>query len=214
MRHAVIPRVGESRTNDEVSVGVGVCLGLDPQQWDPSPQRIRRLALGDRVLPFMKRPTGGTVQFRDVDPGAKVQLLSDADGIDHVPAYRAGDRPGLPITLITPATSRTTSSMFGNIAPASADVHLHPSDAASRGLVSGDRAQITDGRYTIEATVAVDTTLRPGLATMPKGMWRRDGYHGFTANVFAPDHLSDLAGGASFNDARVEVSAIAANVSG
>jgi anaerobic selenocysteine-containing dehydrogenase len=204
---AVIPRVGESRTNDEVSVGVGVRLGLDPQQWDPSPERVRRLALGDRVLPFMKRPTGGTVQFRDVDPGGKVQLRCDADGVDPLPAYRAIDRPDLPITLITPATSRTTSSMFGNIAPASADVHLNPADAAARGLASGDRAQITDGRHTIEAIVAVDTTLRPGLATMPKGMWRRDGHNGFTANVFAPDHLADLAGGASFNDARVEVSA-------
>ena len=210
----VIPRVGESRTNDEVSVGVGIRLGLDPQQWDPSPQRIRRLALGDRVLPFMKRPAGGTVQFRDVDPGAKVQLLSDAEGVDHVPAYRSNDMPGLPITLITPATSRTTSSMFGNIAPASSDVHLHPADAAARGLVSGDRAQITDGRYTLEAIVAIDATLRPGLATMPKGMWRRDGHDGFTANVFAPDHLSDLAGGASFNDARVEVSAAPAILSG
>ncbi|MEP7113358.1 MAG: molybdopterin-dependent oxidoreductase, partial [Ilumatobacteraceae bacterium] len=204
---AVIPRVGESRTNDEVSVGVGICLGLDAQQWDPTPERVRRLALGDRVLPFVKRPLGATVQFRDVDPGGKVQLVSDADGVDRLPAYRAITSPDLPITLITPATSRTTSSMFGNIAPASADVHLHPVDAAARGLVSGDRARITDGRHTIEAIVAVDTALRPGLATMPKGMWCRDGYDGYTANVFAPDHLADLAGGASFNDARVEVTA-------
>ncbi|MEP7201808.1 MAG: molybdopterin-dependent oxidoreductase [Ilumatobacteraceae bacterium] len=204
---AVIPRVGESRTNDEVSVGVGVRLGLDPQLWDPSPERVRRLALGDRVLPFMKRPTGGTVQFRDVDPGAKVQLVYDAEGVDRLPTFRSMDRPDLPITLITPATSRTTSSMFGNLAPASADVHLHPADAEARGLMPGDLARITDGRHSIEAIVAVDATLRPGLATMPKGMWRRDGFKGFTANVFAPDHLADLAGGATFNDARVQVSA-------
>ena len=207
---AVIPRVGESRTNDEVSVGVGIRLGLDPQQWDPSPQRIRRLALGDRVLPLAKRPSGGTVQFRDVDPGGKVQLLCDADGVDPLPTFRPLERPDLPITLITPATSRTTSSMFGNIAPASPDLHLHPVDAEARGLTSGDRASITDGRHTIEAVVAVDSTLRRGVATMPKGMWRRDGHAGFTANVFAPDHLADLAGGASFNDARVEVSAVSA----
>ena len=100
--------------------------------------------------------------------------------------------------------------MFGNIAPASADLHLHPADAMARGLASGDRARVTNGRHTIEAVVAVDVTLRPGLATMPKGMWRRDGHLGFTANVFAPDHLADLAGGASFNDARVEVSAVSA----
>ncbi len=210
---AAIPRVGESRTNDEASVGVGIRLGLDPQQWDPSPQRLRRLALGDRVPPFAKLPTGGTVQFRDVLPAGKVQLVCVADGVDSLPAYRPLDVPDLPITLITPATSRTTSSMFGNIAPASADVHLHPGDAAARGLATGDRARITNGRHTIEATVAIDATLRPGLATMPKGMWRRDGYEGFTANVFAPDHLSDLAGGASFNDARVEVSAVSGGLS-
>ncbi len=105
--------------------------------------------------------------------------------------------PDLPITLITPATSRTTSSMFGNIAPANGDLHLHPTDAASRGLIAGDRATITDGRHTIEATVTIDATLRRGVATMPKGMWRRDGHDGFTANVFAPDHLADLAGGAT-----------------
>ncbi|MEY2580704.1 MAG: hypothetical protein QOE09_553 [Ilumatobacteraceae bacterium] len=206
---AVIPRVGQSRTNDEVSVGIGVRLGLDPVQWDPSPQRVRHLALGDRVLPFMKRPTGLTVQFRDVFPQDRVHLVCDQEGVDPLPAFRALDTPELPLTLITPATSRTTSSMFGNIAPAAADVHLHPDDAAARRLASGDRARITDGRHTIEATVAIDATLRPGLATMPKGMWRRDGHNGFTANVFAPDHLSDLAGGASFNDARVEVSAVA-----
>jgi len=205
---AVIPRVGQSRTNDEVSVGVGIRLGLDPQQWDPDPERIRRLALGGRVLPFRGRPLGGTVQFRDVDPGCKVQLTFDDDGVDRLPMFRPIDAPELPITLITPATSRTTSSMFGNIAPASADLHLNPGDATARGLTAGDLVRITDGRHTIEAILAVDTTLRPGLATMPKGMWGRDGYNGFTANVFAPDHLADLAGGASFNDARIEVSAV------
>jgi anaerobic selenocysteine-containing dehydrogenase len=167
---------------------------------------LRRLALGDRVLPFAKLPTGGTVQFRDVLPAGKVQLVCHADGVDDLPQYRPVEAPDYPLTLITPATSRTTSSMFGNIAPASADVHLHPGDAAARGLATGDRARITNGRHTIEAIVAVDATLRPGLATMPKGMWRGDGHQGFTANVFAPDDLADLAGGATFNDARVEVS--------
>ena len=211
---AVIPRVGQSRTNDEVSFGVGVRLGLDAEQWDPDPQRLRRLALGDRVLPFRTLPEHGTVQFRDVVPVGKVQLVCHADGVDDLPQYRPIEAPDFPLTLITPATSRTTSSMFGNIAPASADVHLHPGDAAARGLATGDRARITNGRHTIEAIVAIDATLRPGLATMPKGMWRGDGHQGFTANVFAPDDLADLAGGATFNDARVEVSPILANVNG
>ncbi len=42
---------------------------------------------------------------------------------------------------------------------------------------------------------------------MPKGLWRRAVGGGLTANAFAPDTLSDLAGGACFNDARVDVRA-------
>ena len=64
---------------------------------------------------------GGIVQFRDVDPGGRVQLVFDADGVDPLACLSGSiELPDLPITLITPATSRTTSSMFGNIAPASA----------------------------------------------------------------------------------------------
>jgi len=40
---------------------------------------------------------------------------------------------------------------------------------------------------------------------MPKGVWSRARDGGLGANAFAPDALSDLAGGATFNDARVEV---------
>lgn len=209
---AVIDRVGQSRTNDEVSTAIGTRLGLDATVWDPDPERVASLALGARSLPFAKREPGTTVQFRDVDPGPghghKARLVVDAPGVDRLPQFRALDTPGRPITLLTPATSRTTSSMFGNVAPASADLRLHPDDAEARGLRTGERARITDGRHTIEATVTVDATLRPGVASMPKGMWRRDGHGGFTANVFAPDHLADLAGGAAFNDARVEVTAL------
>ena len=41
--------------------------------------------------------------------------------------------------------------------------------------------------------------------TSPKGSWCRDFAEGLTANALVPDTLSDLAGGACFNDTRVEV---------
>ena len=46
---------------------------------------------------------------------------------------------------------------------------------------------------------------RPGTAVLPKGLWRRHTLNGFTANALAPDTLTDLGGGACFNDARVQV---------
>jgi anaerobic selenocysteine-containing dehydrogenase len=64
---------------------------------------------------------------------------------------------------------------------------------------------VSNGRVSLTVPVAVDDELRPGVASMPKGLWCSATPEGWTANAFAPDTLSDLAGGARFNDARVEV---------
>jgi hypothetical protein len=44
--------------------------------------------------------------------------------------------------------------------------------------------------------------------SLPKGLWRRSTRNGATATALAPDTLTDLGGGACFNDARVEVSSL------
>jgi anaerobic selenocysteine-containing dehydrogenase len=46
---------------------------------------------------------------------------------------------------------------------------------------------------------------RRGTVVLPKGLWRRSTRNGLTANALAPDTLTDLGGGACFNDARVQV---------
>jgi len=43
---------------------------------------------------------------------------------------------------------------------------------------------------------------------LPKGLWSHNTLNGATANALVPDTLSDLAGGACFNDARVEVAKV------
>jgi hypothetical protein len=44
-----------------------------------------------------------------------------------------------------------------------------------------------------------------GTVSLPKGLWRRHTLNGITANALVPDTLTDLGGGACFNDARVQV---------
>ena len=51
----------------------------------------------------------------------------------------------------------------------------------------------------------VSKNLRPGLAFLPKGLWGRHTRNGFTSNALVSDALTDLGGGATFNDARVQV---------
>jgi hypothetical protein len=43
---------------------------------------------------------------------------------------------------------------------------------------------------------------------LPKGLWRRTTRNGVTGTALVPDTLSDIAGGACFNDARVQVSSL------
>ena len=57
------------------------------------------------------------------------------------------------------------------------------------------------------ATSQVGAWIRPGHVALPKGLWRKHTANGYTANALAPDTLTDLGGGACFNDARVQVEA-------
>jgi hypothetical protein len=45
--------------------------------------------------------------------------------------------------------------------------------------------------------------------SMPKGLWRRSVRNSETTNALVPDTLTDIAGGACFNDARVQVASLA-----
>jgi hypothetical protein len=41
--------------------------------------------------------------------------------------------------------------------------------------------------------------------SLPKGFWRRSFRNGSVSTALCPDALSEIGGGACFNDARVEV---------
>jgi anaerobic selenocysteine-containing dehydrogenase len=144
------------------------------------------------------------VQFRDVfPPGGRAQLAA-LPGIT-VPRYEPL-HDDYPLTLLTPASPKTINSMFGEFQRADTALRIHPADAAARGLADGARVVVRNDRAAITTTLRVDPDLRTGVVTMPKGLWCRDLPEGLTPNALVPDALSDLGGGACFNDTRVEVS--------
>jgi anaerobic selenocysteine-containing dehydrogenase len=207
----VIDRVGESRSNNEVAADLARRLGYDLTRFDVERDAILARCLRDGGTyegTRATRPPGGTVQFRDTAPShadGRARLAS-MPGLG-VPRYVELDDP-YPLALITPATGKTINSMFGEFQPADPAVHVHPSDAAARGLRDGQPVRVHNDRASIGTVVRVDASLRAGVVTMPKGSWCRDFAGGLTANALVPDTLSDLANGACFNDTRVEVSAI------
>jgi anaerobic selenocysteine-containing dehydrogenase len=201
----VIERVGQSRTNDEVTAGLAVRLGLSAAGFDPSPSRLASIALGEAAA----RPAG-QVQFRDVMPGTadqRAHLVAEGPpGVDRVPVFQPLVSP-FPLTLLTPASSRTINSMFAEFDPPSSGLRVHPIDASARGLSDGDRARMWNDLASLVVIVRIDHSLMPGVVSMPKGLWLHELGQGLTANALISDALSDLAGGATFNDARVEVEA-------
>ena len=201
----VIDRVGESRTNNEVAAALAQRLGFAAERYDASERATIDDAVTDgggasgaREL----RLEETTVQFRDVFPNGKLQLAKLPDL--GVPRYRPLQDP-YPLTMLTPATHKTINSMFGEFQQGDTTLRMHPDDATARGLTDGDSVVVRNDRAAIRTTVSVDADLRAGVVSMPKGLWRRDFPDGLTPNALCPDTLSDLGGGACFNDARVEV---------
>ena len=110
-----------------------------------------------------------------------------------------------PLALISPASERTISSTLSELPRPEVRLLMHPEDAAARGLSDGDEVRIFNALGEVRCGLQVGTWVRPGTVVLPKGLWRKHTANGYTANALAPDSLTDLGGGACFNDARVDV---------
>ena len=198
--HAIIPRVGESRSNDEVGLSLARAMGYD---WDAPPPHAAIDDVGPREVPIP------TLQFVDTTPGAardhRARLVDPVEGVPrHVPV----DRPAeYPLTLITPASSKLINSMFGEFQKVSNGVLLHPADASARGLAAGQEVTVSSPLGSIRVPLEVHDATRPGVAVMTKGVWLRQHPEGVGVNALCPDTGDTLVNGACFNDACIEVSA-------
>jgi anaerobic selenocysteine-containing dehydrogenase len=61
----------------------------------------------------------------------------------------------------------------------------------------------------VRLPVRITPLVRHGTVSMPKGVWRRSVSNGLTSNALVPDALTDVGGGACFNDARVQIEKVA-----
>jgi hypothetical protein len=61
----------------------------------------------------------------------------------------------------------------------------------------------------VHSVLRVSAGVRPGTVSLPKGLWRRNTGNGLTSTALVPDALTDVAGGACFNDTRVQVTSLA-----
>ncbi len=163
---------------------------------------------GSATPPFEGRP----IQFHDVwplTPDRKANLFPDHLDAE-APAGLYGYQPDpttaeFPLALISPASERTVSSTLAELPRPDVHLLMNPADAAARGLAEGDAIRIFNALGEVRSTVTLGTWIRPGTVALPKGLWRRHTANGLTTNALVSDALTDLGGGACFNDARVQV---------
>ena len=223
----VLEPVGESRPNHEVFAELcrrtGVARPEDAETAEElSAALLARSREGEAIAAALAKSgiayPGGNhapISFVDVFPRT-------ADGRVHlVPEKLDAEAPGglyhfrpdpgtlsFPLALLSPATDRTISSTLGELRREAVGVELAPEDAQARGISDGDRVRLFNDRGEVICRARRNATLRPGVALLPKGLWRHNTENGMTATALAPDSLTDLGKGACFNDARVQVERI------
>jgi anaerobic selenocysteine-containing dehydrogenase len=99
--------------------------------------------------------------------------------------------------------------MLGELHRAFVPLELHPHDAAARGIEDGAPVRVYNELGEVRCRARLSTALKAGVVLLPKGIWAHNTDSGTTATALAPDTLTDIAGGACFNDARVEVERLA-----
>jgi anaerobic selenocysteine-containing dehydrogenase len=218
VRPAIEP-VGDSRPNAEVFSDLAERLGIGSAETETETllRVVGRIpeAVGSELMDrgSVTPPYGGApVQFVDVFPltdDGKVHLCSEAlnrEAPGGLYSYRPD--PGTeryPLALISPASEKTVSSTMGELRQRAGVLHMHPTDARARGLSQDDPVRVFNELGEVHVPLGITSDITPGTVSLAKGLWRKSTYNGATANALAPDTLTDLGGGACFNDARVEV---------
>lgn len=160
-------------------------------------------------------------------PSGRLEFVSEQmakDGLDPVAGYtepheitQQGTRLAeqYPLTLIAHARHYSVNSIFLN-----SPIHvrrqglplilIHPDDAQPRGLKSGMMCRVYNDRGEFRIPVEVSDKVRRGVLSTVKCGWPGLDAQGSTVNATVSERDSDMGGGATFHDNRVEIAAISA----
>ncbi|MDY7577883.1 molybdopterin oxidoreductase family protein [Herbaspirillum sp. RTI4] len=159
-------------------------------------------------------------------PSGKCEFYSArmlAEGLDPVPTYTApyesvASNPSLaalyPLAMISPPARNFLNSSFVNVqslrdTEGEPRLEMHPADAASRGLVSGDRVRIANARGTMQALLRVTDKARPGVVVGLSIWWKKFASDGKNVNEVTSQNLTDMGRGPTFYDVLVQVESVA-----
>jgi len=165
--------------------------------------RLRVAPGGDPFLPFADGGFG--------TPSGKCEFRAESIGYTPPVESRLGDealRARFPLELISPKHDDSMNSTFGNRPEndaATAVLHIEASDAAARGIGTGDQVRVSNARGSCLLRAQVDGVVRQGVVCAPSVRWARMAPDHNSVNALTSQRLTDQGGGPTFYSCLVQV---------
>jgi anaerobic selenocysteine-containing dehydrogenase len=237
LNEPAIEPLGEAKTTTEAFRLLAARLGLDAPCFSESDEEMLASMLADepagvsleglRERGWQKIDLGqGPTPHAEGGFGTadgKLQLRAAAlaeQDLDPLPFF---DEPAevtdgelaerFPLALVTPKTHLFLNSTFANqkrqhSAQPEPFVVLSPADAEARGIENEAFVRVFNDRGSFECRVHVSDDTRAGVLVAPMGWWSGDYRNGIGAQATTPQTLTRFGEAPTFNDNRVELSAL------
>lgn len=227
---AVIDPVGDSLPNTEIFRRLAARFGFDEPCFSETDDELINQSIDSDVPAMggrkaMEIATDSAIDMtvnnrasllRDALPATasgKIELFSEAlerecgEGLPHYRELHTKYR----FTLVSPSSDKRTNSTFGGVENHDTDlvVEMNPADAASLVLQQGQSVRLFNDQGEVILPLVISANIRSGTAYVPKGAWLKSSHTGQTINALVPGHKADIAGGACYNDATVDIEAAA-----
>jgi anaerobic selenocysteine-containing dehydrogenase len=133
---------------------------------------------------------------------------------DYIPSREAPDtNPELakkyPLNIVSPKSHGFLNSCYANMeqkikGQGEQSVLINMVDAQSRGIVDGDRVQVSNERGAFKGVAKITDDVNPGIVVATLGYWRQ--LNEGTVNSISSAEFTDMGHAPSFSDNLVEVS--------
>jgi anaerobic selenocysteine-containing dehydrogenase len=227
----VLEAPGETRSNVEVFRDLALRMGFDDQCFRDSEDIMIRSLLRSgheflKGITLERLDQEHSIRLNISEPGEPFLPFAEggfgtpsgkcefgAETLAYVPPKesRFGDaslQRRYPLELISSKNDDSMNSTFGNrthVDAATSLLHLNQSDAAKRGIQTGDRVRVYNDRGSLTLRADVNGAVRPGVTRAPSVRWNKRAEDASNVNVLTSDRLTDIGGGPTFYSCLVEV---------
>ena len=227
-RPAIAP-LGEAKPNTQIFRELAQHMGYTDPCFADDDLTLCRMAYGDAIdFEVLLKQGFATLATPDAPfalgnfptPSGKCEFFSArlaARGLnglpDHVPNHEVFNASATyPLAMISPPARNFLNSTFVNVKSlrdieGEPVLEMHATDAAARGLQSGEIVRVFNQRGVYRCKVAISQRARPGVVNGLGIWWRKLGLDATNVNQLTSQNLTDLGRGPTFYDCLVQVAA-------